>query len=89
MPSFRSVNLVVCSGIESLNTKFRRVKELYPRVSVKQSFCVFPRLKKMEGLDITDMRVEPCVESRFIKTSRVVFKQVGHDANLRFGKISA
>ena len=31
----------------------------------------------MEDLEISDMRVEPCVNSRFIKPSRVVFKQNG------------
>lgn len=31
----------------------------------------------MEDLKIYDMRVEPCVDSRFIKPSRVVFKQNG------------
>ena len=32
----------------------------------------------MEGLEISEMRVEPCVDSRFIKPSRVVFKQVSY-----------
>lgn len=31
----------------------------------------------MDGLEITDMRVKPCVDSRFIQPSRVVFKQNG------------
>ena len=33
-------------------------------------------VRKMEGLEISEMRVEPCVDSRFIRPSRVVFKQV-------------
>lgn len=38
---------------------------------------VFRRcVRKMEGLEISEMRVEPCVDSRFIRPSRVVFKQV-------------
>lgn len=32
----------------------------------------------MEGLEISELRVEPCVDSRYIKPSRVVFKQVSH-----------
>ena len=38
--------------------------------------CFFRRA--MEGLDISELRVEPCVDSRYIKPSRVVFKQVSH-----------
>ena len=38
---------------------------------------VFRRcVRKMEGLEISEMRVEPRVDSRFIRPSRVVFKQV-------------
>ena len=38
---------------------------------------VFQRcVRKMDGLEISEMRVEPCVDSRFIRPSRVVFKQV-------------
>lgn len=40
--------------------------------------CLFPcGKKKMEGLEITEMKVVPCVDSRFIQPSRVVFKQNG------------
>ena len=51
-------------------------------ISVKQvtkfsiSFIFRRCLRKMEGLEISEMRVEPCVDSRFILPSRVVFKQV-------------
>ena len=34
----------------------------------------------MEGLEISELRVEPCVDSRYIKPSRVVFKQVSHSS---------
>ena len=64
--------LSVYTGIKFRNRSFYRVELL----NVKRSYCVIPSLKEMDGLDITDMRVEPCVESQFIKTSRVVFKQV-------------
>ncbi|XP_068683565.1 uridine diphosphate glucose pyrophosphatase NUDT14-like isoform X3 [Montipora foliosa] len=41
----------------------------------------------MDGLDITGMRVEPCVDSRFIKTSRVVFKQNGRERKWDYVKV--
>lgn len=42
--------------------------------------CLFPcGKKKMEGLEITEMKVVPCVDSRFIQPSRVVFKQNGQE----------
>ena len=40
------------------------------------SFAFRRCVRKMEGLEISEMRVEPCVDSRFIRPSRVVFKQV-------------
>ena len=64
--------LSVFTGIKVRNNNFYRIGLL----NVKRSYCVTPSLKEMDGLDITDMRVEPCVESQFIKTARVVFKQV-------------
>ena len=56
-------------------------------IDIKQSFCLFRCLKKMDGLEISEMRVEPCVDSRFIHPSRVVFKQVTYVCNFKtFGK---
>lgn len=41
----------------------------------------------MDGLEITDMRVEPCVDSRFIQPSRVVFKQNGRERKWDYIKV--
>ena len=70
--------LSVYTGIKFRNSSFYRVELL----NVKRSYCVVPSLKEMDGLDIIYMRVEPCVESQFIKTSRVVFKQVSSKSSL-------
>ena len=38
---------------------------------------VFRRcVRKMKGLEISEMRVKPCVDSRFIQPLRVVFEQI-------------
>lgn len=41
----------------------------------------------MDGLEITDMRVKPCVDSRFIQPSRVVFKQNGRERKWDYIKV--
>jgi len=41
----------------------------------------------MEGLEISEMRVEPCVDSRFIRPSRVVFKQNGREREWDYLKV--
>ena len=46
-------------------------------------------VRKMEGLEISEMRVEPCVDSRFIRPSRVVFKQVSLFGLLNESALSA
>ena len=45
-------------------------------INLSTSFGIFLCLMKMDRLEITGMRVEPCVNSRFIQPSRVVFNQV-------------
>ncbi|XP_074632187.1 uridine diphosphate glucose pyrophosphatase NUDT14-like [Acropora palmata] len=75
--------LPVFTGITVRNNNFYRIGLL----NVKRSYCVSPSLKEMDGLDITDMRVEPCVESQFIKTSRVVFKQNGRERKWDYVKV--
>lgn len=65
------------------SASFRPGKILFlSSISVNQvtklsiSFVFRRCVRKMEGLEISEMRVEPCVDSRFIRPSRVVFKQV-------------
>jgi len=41
----------------------------------------------MDGLEISEMRVEPCVDSRFIHPSRVVFKQNGRQRKWDYLKV--
>ena len=41
-----------------------------------RSTAVLPTRRKMEELKISDMKVVPCVDSRFIQPARVIFKQV-------------
>ena len=65
-----------------MHKRLNSVKVLYPHVFVKQYFRVFTSRKKMDELHISDMRVEPCLNSRFIQPSRVVFKQVRQDVNV-------
>ena len=70
MASFliRSPKVVLISSLRSVTVK--AVRKLHSNFE-------FPRCKKeMEGLEITDMKVVPCINSRFIQPSRVVFKQV-------------
>lgn len=70
MASFliRSPKVVLISSFRSVTVK--AVRKLHSNFE-------FPRCKKeMEGLEITDMKVVPCINSRFIQPSRVVFKQV-------------
>ena len=66
-----------------MHKRLNSVQVLYTHVFVKQYFLGFTSWKKMEELHISDMRVEPCVNSRFIQPSRVVFKQVCQDVNVR------
>ena len=64
----RPAKVVLISPLRSVTVK--AVRKLHSNFE-------FPRCKKeMEGLEITDMKVVPCVNSRFIQPSRVVFKQV-------------
>ena len=64
----RPAKVVLISSLRSVTVK--AVRKLHSNFE-------FPRCKKeMEGLEITDMKVVPCVNSRFIQPSRVVFKQV-------------
>ncbi len=52
-------------------------------INVSVRFVFTRCLKKMEGLEISEMQVVPCVDSRFIQPSRVVFKQVRHALNVK------
>ncbi|KAL9954572.1 hypothetical protein ACROYT_G042128 [Oculina patagonica] len=42
----------------------------------------------MEGLEISEMQVVPCVDSRFIQPSRVVFKQNGRERKWDYLKVN-
>ncbi|XP_058951006.2 uridine diphosphate glucose pyrophosphatase NUDT14 isoform X1 [Pocillopora verrucosa] len=73
MASFliRSPKVVLILSLRSVTVK--AVRKLHSNFE-------FPRCKKeMEGLEITDMKVVPCINSRFIQPSRVVFKQNGQE----------
>lgn len=46
-----------------------------------------PKKRTMDQLEISDLRVEPCVNSRFVQPSRVVFKQNGQERKWDYLKV--
>ena len=74
------VLMQACSRRIFQNLSTHHVKAL--SVSLKlssfqvRSIAALPTRRKMEELKISDMKVVPCVDSRFIQPARVVFKQV-------------
>ncbi|XP_078350490.1 uridine diphosphate glucose pyrophosphatase NUDT14-like [Oculina patagonica] len=56
-------------------------------INVSVRFVFTHCLKNMEGLEISEMQVVLCVDSRFIQPSRVVFKQNGRERKWDYLKV--